>query len=210
MFLVASCMLHRSLSKRKGTLHATHTPGSARRPAAQKFEVHMYGCLISAIDIPPRPAALTFSPTALYATAQRECRCRGYAAQTGRGRGDRRELCWIDCMVYMCLLANQQQQHASPTQSRAAAVAVVTNVHTTNHLSSLAWPITHQHRLDSPSDRRRDSTSSTRCLPVWLLTPARESPQAPCVQRCERAIKHNNHSDSNNSSLHPKLRPCVN
>lgn len=41
MFLVASCMRHRSLSKRKGTLHATHTPGSARRPAAQqKFEVH--------------------------------------------------------------------------------------------------------------------------------------------------------------------------
>ena len=39
MFLVASCMLHRSLSKRKGTLHATHTPGSARRPAAQKFEL---------------------------------------------------------------------------------------------------------------------------------------------------------------------------
>lgn len=25
--------------ERKGTLHATHTPGSARRPAAQKFEL---------------------------------------------------------------------------------------------------------------------------------------------------------------------------
>jgi hypothetical protein len=39
-------VVHRaSIPERKGTLHATHTPGSARRPAAQKSS-----CLISAIE----------------------------------------------------------------------------------------------------------------------------------------------------------------